>query len=82
MVAPAGPCEWCGGQQSWTIIAGQMYVSCNAGCQALPLEGLAPPHDSDLVKLKITMKELSEVGGVYPVRGDAAKESQDDDLPF
>ena len=35
MSAPAGPCEWCGGPQNWTVHAGVMYVRCVAGCQSL-----------------------------------------------
>ncbi len=30
----------------WTIIQGEMYVSCYLGCLPLPLEGLVPPPDS------------------------------------
>ncbi len=86
MAAPAGPCEWCGGPQQWTFIASEMYTRCISGCQPLPFAGLVPPpHEQptpDLSRISVTEKELSEMGGVYPVRGDAAKESKDDDLPF
>ncbi len=46
MSAPAGPCEWCGGPQHWTLISGEVYVSCDSGC--IPLEGLGltPPTDA------------------------------------
>ena len=43
MAAPAGPCEWCGGPQSWTIISDAMYVRCVGGCQGLFGEA-APTH--------------------------------------
>jgi len=39
MAAPAGPCEWCGGPQWWTVVLGEMWVSCKRGCLPLPLEG-------------------------------------------
>jgi len=53
MSAPAGPCEWCGGPQSWTIIAGEMYVRCQGGCSSLfPEERIdVLPPDSDLFEL-------------------------------
>ncbi len=48
MTAPAGPCEWCGGPQSWTFRAGEMWVSCDDGCQELDLEGASqPPPNSE-----------------------------------
>ena len=43
MGAPAGPCEWCGGPQWWTVVLGAMYVCCKAGCLPLPLEGEVLP---------------------------------------
>ncbi len=43
----AGPCEWCGGHQAWTVIRGEVYTSCDAGCAPLPGLGLDPPHDSE-----------------------------------
>ncbi len=43
----AGPCEWCGGPQHWTIISGDVYVSCDLGCQPLPFGDLVPPPDSE-----------------------------------
>ena len=39
MNAPAGPCEWCGGPQLWTVVRGEMWVSCKRGCLPLPFEG-------------------------------------------
>jgi len=54
--APAGPCEWCGGPQWWTIIRGEMYVACQAGCLPLPLDGLTPPSGSDPAELVMTPK--------------------------
>ncbi len=48
MTQPAGPCEWCGGPQNWTIHAGEMYVRCQAGCQSLfGAERVTLPLDSD-----------------------------------
>jgi len=47
MTAPAGPCEWCGGPQKWTFIAGEMYVLCVGGCLGLVFEGLLPPSVSE-----------------------------------
>ncbi len=44
MSAPAGLCEWCGGPQWWTVVAGEMWVSCKLGCLPLPLEGEVEPH--------------------------------------
>ena len=58
MSAPAGPCEWCGGPQHWTIIAGEVYVSCDEGCLPLDLEGLVPP---------MSASELQGGGGLRPV---------------
>ncbi len=75
MNSPAGPCEWCGGPQHWTIIAGEMYVSCDGGCLPLGLEGLAPPSDSEeLVRPEETPKmEPSEEEGVGPYEGGDAR---------
>ena len=39
MAAPAGPCEWCGGPQWWTIVHDEMWVCCKRGCLPLPFEG-------------------------------------------
>ncbi len=39
MSAPAGPCEWCGGPQYWTVVRGEMWVTCKGGCLPLPLAG-------------------------------------------
>ncbi len=36
MAAPAGPCEWCGGPQWWTVVHGEMWVICKRGCLELP----------------------------------------------
>jgi len=48
MSAPAGPCEWCGGPQWWTIASGVMYVKCQAGCQSLfPSERVVLLPDSE-----------------------------------
>jgi len=74
--APAGPCEWCGGPQNWTIHAGEMYVRCIGGC--LPLfdeEVVIPPPlilETLLERVAISEMELSEGWGVVPfVGGDA-----------
>ncbi len=66
MSAPAGPCEWCGGPQWWTVVRGEVWVSCKGGCSSLPgLEDLPRP-DSDSVEG--STKELGycagEPGGV------------------
>jgi len=42
MSAPAGPCEWCGGPQLWTVIRGELCVSCRRGCLPLPLDTVLP----------------------------------------
>ncbi len=71
----AGPCEWCGGPQSWTIIRGDMYVSCDGGCQPLPLDGLVPPPDSPELEGGPVMwvKEPIEEEGVVPCEGGDAR---------
>ncbi len=43
MAAPAGPCEWCGGPQWWTVVRGEMWVCCKLGCLPLPIEGEVGP---------------------------------------
>ena len=76
MTAPAGPCEWCGGPQNWTFIAGEMYVRCQLGC--LPLEGLGlTPPDSDGAEQMAPSFEMEpEVGGsVVPLEGSDARMS-------
>ncbi len=47
--APAGPCEWCGGPQWWTVAHGDMYVKCKAGCMSMfPEERVDfPPPDGE-----------------------------------
>ena len=56
----AGPCEWCGGPQVWTVIRGEVYTSCDNGCLPLPMEGLVPPPacEDGAVRMKDAM-ELS-----------------------
>ena len=90
-VSPAGPCEWCGGSQSWTIIRGDMYVSCDGGCLPLPLPGLVPPPDSPELVAPWGLRHVSEFlvepsreEGVVPLEGGAAKVSVEEDyeLPF
>ncbi len=79
MSSPAGPCEWCGGPQRWTVIRGEVHVSCDGGCLPLPLEGLAPPPVSDsLVHISEVLREMElfEGGGVAPWEGADAKTSE------
>jgi len=86
MTAPAGPCEWCGGPQFWTIASGVMYVKCQGGCTSLfPEERFNfPPPNSE--KSEILEREFHEGGtlgteeGVTPL-GREAEESEHD-LPF
>jgi len=89
MSSPAGPCEWCGGRQSWTFITGEMFVRCQCGCLPLPLEGvvLLPP-DSECVETEQTPNDgtLRE-GGVVPCEGGepmtrVSDESEDTELPW
>ena len=88
MSAPAGPCEWCGGPQQWTIHAGNMWVRCVAGCQSLwPEERvtLPPPCEESRVYLE-GRYELGTLGGGegVPCEGADARtsEEEDTDLPF
>ncbi len=88
MSAPAGPCEWCGGPQEWTIIRDEMYVRCLLGCLPLDLEGLVPLPSA----ARSSLCTISEVFGPFareegketPEGGDAAVSGQDseDELPF
>ncbi len=60
MTAPAGPCEWCGGPQWWTIVSGVMYVKCQLGCVSLfPEEryNFSPP-DGDLEHVSEVLDRL------------------------
>ncbi len=88
MAAPAGPCEWCGGPQYWTIIADEMYTMCQEGCLPLPLEGVVPPPpDGEFQRFSeiyADVMEQTEEGGVETPEGDAASTGVlpwDDDLP-
>ncbi len=82
--APAGPCEWCGGPQSWTIASGVMYVRCKAGCQSLfSEERVDLPRNSE--EGLRPMKEVDgtlEKGRVSLREEDDFYRSNDDDLPF
>ena len=49
MTSPAGPCEWCGGPQNWTIHLGEMYVRCKGGCLPLDLEELVQPSPNSAI---------------------------------
>jgi len=89
MTAPAGPCEWCGGPQWWTIASGVMYVKCQAGCLSLFPEDRVnfTPPDGDLEHVSdIIPRVMGTSGGVegLPRKGDAARtnSSELDDLPF
>ncbi len=80
----AGPCEWCGGPQVWTIIRNEMYVSCDGGCAPLPGLGLEPPPMTASVDRREPEVEPLERGGVRPLEGGATKVSVEGDpeLPF
>jgi len=89
VTSPAGPCEWCGGPQNWTIIRGEMYVRCQTGCLPLSLEGLvpSPPFSERSEELERSFHEgsgtLNGVGGVPCEGGDADTGEEDDtELPF
>ncbi len=67
----AGPCEWCGGPQAWTVIRGYVYVSCDLGCLPIPGLGLDPPPDSpELIEpdARVLMGTKGR-GGVVPREG-------------
>ncbi len=87
-VSLCGPCEWCGGPQSWTIIAGVVYTSCDGGCLPLPLEGLVPPPDSPELKKPVTEETpngtLQGGGGSSTYEGDEARTDvpKNSELPF
>ncbi len=81
-----GPCEWCGGPQSWTVIAGVVYESCDSGCMPLPLEGLVPPQlpspESEVDWGDLADGTFLGSEGVT-LEGAAADETvEDSDLPF
>ena len=60
MAAPAGPCEWCGGPQFWTVVRGEVWVSCKGGCSSLPgLVDELPPVE----------REQEQVARLVPVAG-------------
>ena len=88
MTAPAGPCEWCGGPQNWTVASGVMYVRCINGCQSLftgERVDLLPSSERSLPYLE-GRDEVGTFGGEegVPRKGaDAGTTiSKDDDLPF
>ena len=83
--ALAGPCEWCGGPQNWTIALGVMWVRCVNGCQSLFPEESVTLHPNS----EETMQNLEGAGegtilrmGGVPLEGGAAAEESNDDLPF
>ena len=88
MSAPAGPCEWCGGPQWWTVILGEVAVACKLGCLPLLLEGLDPLPDSEKSEQSPKLRHIGtllEGGGSRPYEGGDAKTSavQDEDgLPW
>ena len=61
----------------WTFIRGEMYVSCDGGCQPLPLEGLIPTPgmmaevDWDRTKAETELRETRRVD--TPEGGSAGK---------
>ena len=89
MSAPAGTCEWCGGSQFWTVIRGVVHVSCVSGCLPLPLEGLVPHPDGEVVSGNRREAEEEPLGRGWGTElresGEASEASAvplDDDLPF
>ena len=97
MASPAGPCEWCGGPQWWTVVAGVMYVKCQGGCVSLFSDervNFPPPSDvADPFYEGGALQDLQSRAadgtlreeGVEPPEGGDAKTSANrftDDLPF
>jgi len=66
MTAPAGPCEWCGGPQWWTIVRGEMFVKCQGGCVSLweTERYNVPPPDGEVV-----IRLHAEANGTFPKEG-------------
>ncbi len=64
----AGPCSVCGSTQHWTVIAGVVYESCDAGCAPLHGMGLCPPGCEGCLRVGYGVWEPPEEGGVDPVR--------------
>ncbi len=86
MASPAGPCEWCGGPQNWTIIAGDMYVRCIDGCLPLELEELVPPPPTSEEKAWWTsmgagVGTLQRMGGVPCEGGDVETSPEGSEWP-
>ena len=73
MSAPAGPCEWCGGPQQWTIHDGEMWVRCVGGCLEL-VGDEEVDHPFSLTRVEVEArtslvgKELNGEGGVLPMK--------------
>ena len=88
MTAPAGPCEWCGGPQNWTIHAGDMYVRCQAGCQSMfPWERVdIPPVSEEGLLAALDLMEPEGGEEVLPLEGGAARvndrKNTNQGLPF
>ena len=89
MTAPAGPCEWCGGPQQWTIASGVMYVRCRAGCSSLFADervNFPPPSEwlEVAADLKADEDGTSAGGKGVPRKGSEANGSalETDELPF
>ena len=79
MNSPAGPCEWCGGPQSWTIVRGEMYTECQGGCLGLFDEGPDNPPTACDVALWVgegrDEMEPPDGGRVVPLEGGDTEES-------
>ena len=84
MTAPAGPCEWCGGPQWWTVVSDVMYVKCQAGCISLfPSERFSfLPPEGELLELDdaycSSHVELNGGRRVEPYEGGDAGEKDGD----
>ncbi len=64
MAAPVGPCEWCGGPQLWTVVLGEVWVSCKGGCAALP--GLEDPLPAEeLARTELVDRDEGLTPGVW-----------------
>jgi len=84
----AGPCEWCGGPQQWTVHAGEVLERCVNGCIPIWEVVVLPPgsEDGDEEWYEGGAMEHSEREGVVSCEGGAAEEIDrsvlDDGLPF
>jgi len=79
MSSTTGPCEWCGGPQLWTMVRGDMYVTCQADCRADQLELLdLPPVYAKGEEFAREHWEQPEIGRVGPPEGREAETSLTD----